>query len=189
MKKNKVINRGISVGTKFNFVGRNNSISIMDDTILKGCVFNIYGSNSKIVIGKNSFMAGVEFHIEDYHCNIIIGNNTFIGSSQLAVTENTSTIEVGDDCMISSNVIIRTGDSHSILDDQEFRINKSADVIIGNHCWIAEGVRIMKGVVLSSDVVVGTMSVITKSFPSKVLVAGNPGKVIKQNIYWSKDRI
>jgi acetyltransferase-like isoleucine patch superfamily enzyme len=189
IKKNKISNIGISVGTKYRLKGRNNSIIIKNNTVLKGCFFNIYGDNSTIVIEENSFMEGVIFHIEDNEGKIIIGKNTFIGASQLAVTENFSMIKVGDDCMISSNVIIRTGDSHSILDNNHTRINKAADVIIGNHCWIAEGVRIMKGVILSSDVIVGTNSVVTKSFPSNVLVAGNPGKIIKNDVYWSKDRI
>ena len=105
------------------------------------------------------------------------------------MAENFSMINVGDDCMISSNVIIRTGDSHSILDRNYARINRAANVTIGDHCWIAEGVRIMKGVILKSDIIVGSNSVVTSSFPPNVIVAGNPGKVIKNEVYWTKDRL
>jgi acetyltransferase-like isoleucine patch superfamily enzyme len=188
-KSNRISNAGISIGTKYRLIGRNNSIIIKKNTVLKGCFFNIYGNNSTIVIEENSFMEGVTFHIEDNCGKIVIGSNTFIGASQLAVTENFSVIKVGNDCMISSNVIIRTGDSHSILDENHTRINKAESVTIGNHCWLSEGVRIMKGVILSSDVIVGTNSIVTKSFPSNVLVAGNPGKVIKNDVNWSKERV
>ena len=45
---------------------------------------------------------------------------------------------------------------------------------------------IMPGIKISDQVVVGSGSVVTKSIPSNVIVAGNPSKIIKDGIKTSK---
>ena len=91
--------------------------------------------------------------------------------------------------MLSSYVQIRTGDSHSILDMEGSRINLAASVEIGDHCWLGEACKVMKGVTLGRDSVVSTGAIVTKSFGSNVLVGGMPAKVLKTNINWDEKRI
>ena len=71
-----------------------------------------------------------------------------------------------------------------------FRINRAADVEIGNHVWIGYRVLINKGSVIPDDTVVGTGAIVTKSFdePNTVL-AGVPAKVVKRNVNWCKERL
>ena len=52
-------------------------------------------------------------------------------------------------------------------------------VTIGNDCWIGGQAVINPGVTLGDNVVVGSGAVVTKSFPSNVVIAGNPAKIIK----------
>jgi len=50
---------------------------------------------------------------------------------------------------------------------------------IGSDVWIGGGAIICPGVSLSDRVVVAAGAVVTKSFPSEVVIAGNPAKIIR----------
>ena len=120
---------------------------------------------------------------------IEIGENTFIGPSHIACTEDGNSIVIGKNCMFSSNINIRTGDSHSILDAEGNRINHGQSVAIGDHVWIGEGAKIMKGVQIQKDTIVASGAIVTHSFPSNVILAGNPAKCIKEGVNWNEKRI
>ena len=189
-KKNIIINNGIKISTHLCIKGSNNSICIDEKSVLLNCSIKILGNNARIHLKKNCYVEGATLFIEDNDCSIIIGENTFIGPSHLAATENKSTILIGDDCMLSSNIYIRTGDSHSIIDtEKKLRINFAQNIVIGDHCWIGEGVKILKGVSLANDVIVASGAIVTKSFNSNVLVGGIPAKIIKDKVSWDENRL
>lgn len=189
-KDNRIITNGIKIATRIQIYGRNNTVHVEKDAVVRDCLIKISGNNNSIWIGRNAFVAGAELWIEDNNCIINIGEDTFIGHhSHLACTENRSILSIGKACMLSSHVQIRTGDSHSILDLQGNRINPAADVVIDNHCWIGEGAKILKGVRLHPDTIVATGAIVHGAFVSNVIIAGNPAKIIKTNITWTKQRL
>jgi acetyltransferase-like isoleucine patch superfamily enzyme len=53
---------------------------------------------------------------------------------------------------------------------------------IGKNCFIGCGSIILPGVTIGDSVIVGAGSVVTKDVPSNCIVAGNPARVIKENI-------
>jgi acetyltransferase-like isoleucine patch superfamily enzyme len=145
-----------------------------------------------IIIGDDCrFIKDGSLWIENNECELIIGKFTSFISAHLAVTESKSKIIIGEDCMFAYDIDVRTGDSHSILDMQSGRrINYAADVKIGNHVWVAAHSIILKGVQIMDNCIIGTGSVVTKSCgDSNVIYAGNPAKVVKTNISWSRERI
>ena len=105
-----------------------------------------------------------------------------IGKDCLISTKNFSTepylVEIGDYCRIASGVTFFT---HGGLWSQRKK-HKNLDyfgkIRIGNYTYIGEGAKIMPGVVLGNDVIVGAGSIVTKSVPDGMIVAGNPARIV-----------
>jgi acetyltransferase-like isoleucine patch superfamily enzyme len=57
-----------------------------------------------------------------------------------------------------------------------------AHVRIGGHCFIGGGSIIMPGVTIGSNSIVGAGSVVFGDVPPRIIVVGNPARVIRQNI-------
>jgi acetyltransferase-like isoleucine patch superfamily enzyme len=87
-------------------------------------------------------------------------------------------IHIGNNCLIASGAVILTHDHCK-------RVNKMpymADTYIGDRCFIGIGAFIMPGIKIGNEVIVGSMSVVTKDVPSNCIVAGNPAKIIRTGI-------
>lgn len=128
--------------------------------------FTMY-SGSSIFLGKHAFLK--------------MGDSSFINTN--SSINCVRRIEIGDKVWISDNVAISDTDGHDIY--YEGIINNSIKpVFIENNVWIGKNVVILKGVTIGSGSIIAAGSVVTKSVPSKCIVAGNPAKVIKENIEW-----
>lgn len=104
--------------------------------------------------------------------------------------ENNSKIIIGKDCMFSNHIIIRTSDSHPIIDVKTGeRTNPAKNVIIGEHVWIAPGSEIMKGALIEDDVIIGSQTMVSHHIPSHCLAVGRPAKIVKENVTWSRKDI
>jgi len=94
-------------------------------------------------------------------------------------------ITIGDGVMIGSGAMICDSDFHS-LDHRVRRTEHDLEhavtlpVLIGDNCFIGARSIILKGVELGDRTIVGAGSVVTRSFPSDVVVAGNPARIIKK---------
>src|SRR5207237_3719824 len=104
-------------------------------------------------------------------------------------------IAIGTHCLVSWNVGIADSDFHPLepaqrLVDAEALAPfyssraarpklRTAPVIIGDNVWIGMNATILKGVSIGQNSVVAAGSVVTKSVPANVVVAGNPAVVVK----------
>jgi acetyltransferase-like isoleucine patch superfamily enzyme len=56
------------------------------------------------------------------------------------------------------------------------------DTRIGEHCFIGIRSTILPGVVIGDECIVAAGAVVTRDVPARCIVAGNPAKVIRENI-------
>ena len=98
-------------------------------------------------------------------------------------------IEFGHNVMIGRDVTIYDSDFHQILNDHGEPSNFSSEVKIGNDVWLTNKIMVLKGVTIGDGVLVSAMTLIRKDVPAHALVAGIPGKVIKDSVHWSRDSI
>jgi len=188
-RNNRITKRGVvKVNSRIQIKGSRNKLVIEKGCVLEDALIHISGNDNIVVLNQHVFVMGAELWVEDNNCSVEIREKTFIGHhTHIACTEGCSII-IGERSMISSYVQIRAGDSHSILDMEGHRLNKGENVIVGPHCWIGEGAKILKGVKLEGDDIVSTGAIVTKSFPKNVLAGGVPAKIIRENVNWDELR-
>lgn len=148
----------------------------------------------KMIIGNNvEIMKGARIDVIP-----IFKNQTF--EPLLTIEDNVSInprvhiacinkINIGANSLLASNVFI-TDHFHGETDAQTvFKLPPGdrplfspGSVNIGEACWIGENVSILPNVSLGASCIVGANSVVTKSFPSGTILAGNPAKEIRRLI-------
>ena len=104
---------------------------------------------------------------------IIIGNNCGFSGSVIGAFDS---IILGENVRCGANTLITDSDWH--LDDN--RSSKPKPILIENNVWLGEGVKVLKGVTIGENSIIGAGSVVTKNIPANVIAAGNPAKIIKQ---------
>lgn len=111
---------------------------------------------------------------------IKLGDDVYIGGfSQLHAL---STLEIGDGCALSEHVYI-SDVAHGLNPNagpiMQQPLESKGPVRIGRRVFICFGVSVLPSVTLSDHCVVGTRSVVTRSFPSYSTIAGAPARLIK----------
>lgn len=121
--------------------------------------------SSKIIGWKNC-----RFEDESVLANLAASGGTYI------TVFDGSDLEIGSGTIWAFNVCIQTG-NHVPGDLSKFKLGS---VKIGKNCWLGNGSAILAGVTLGDNVVVGANAVVTHSFPSNVVIAGVPAKIIRE---------
>lgn len=92
----------------------------------------------------------------------------------------------GNKCLLSWDILVMDTDFHNITDLNGVILNKPTEIIIGNKVWIGCRSTILKGAKIPDSSIVGANSIVTKEFNNgSVIIAGQPGKVVKENIAWN----
>lgn len=111
---------------------------------------------------------------------IVIGDDTFIGHETMIAGSNKTVVTIGSNCDISSRVTIVTG-THEIDLNGKHIAGKGVgkDVVIEDGVWIGINATILPGVTIGKKSIVAAGTIVTKSIPPHVMVAGNPAIIKK----------
>jgi len=68
----------------------------------------------------------------------------------------------------------------------DFSRSLQLNTTIGKRCFIGINVIVLPGIRIGDSVIIGSGSVVTKDIPSNCIVAGNPARVIREDIKTGK---
>ncbi len=114
----------------------------------------------------------------DYGENIHIGENFFANFNLTILDE--ARVTIGHNAFIGPNVSIYTACHPLEPEARNTLVEWSEPVTIGHNVWRGGSATILPGVTIDNNVVIGAGSVVTRSFPDNVVIAGNPARIIKE---------
>lgn len=162
----------VSIGTNVRFNGKTyfNILPGAHVSIGSRCSFNSsFGSNligvySPCIVSTQSAKASIQ-----------IGNACGFSGTVIA---SALSVTIGDNVRCGANTLIMDTDWHT----DDCRAGKDAAVVIEDNVWLGYGVKVLKGVRIGKNSLIGACSVVTKDVPSNVIACGNPCKVVKRII-------
>ena len=127
-------------------------------------------------VGKNVFIE------PDFICelgsNITIGDNVFINFG--CIIFDMGEVTIGDNAMFGPRVGIYTTNHAFDAEERVANVVMSKPIHIGNRVWLSADVKIVQGVTIGDNSIIGAGSVVTKDIPPNVIAAGNPCRVIRK---------
>jgi carbonic anhydrase/acetyltransferase-like protein (isoleucine patch superfamily) len=116
--------------------------------------------------------------------NVIIGKNCYIGPGA-ALRGDWGQIIIEDGCNVQENCTIHMFPGVTVLLKEGAHIGHGAIIhgaMIGKNCLVGMNSVIMDNVELGDECIVGALTFIKEGekIPSRSLVVGNPGRIIKQ---------
>ncbi|WP_447079573.1 acyltransferase [Vibrio alginolyticus] len=156
-------------------------------------ILQLWGSTkSDISIGSKSRIYGRL--ISQSNGKIEVGLDVKVGPGVTIGAVNS--IVIGDGTILSNNIVIMDNNNHPLHpkdreimhsspvgdDKRSWKHSVSSPIIIGNNVWVGQQVRICKGVKIGDGSIIAANSVVTKNVPSNSVVAGNPAKVVKEDL-------
>jgi acetyltransferase-like isoleucine patch superfamily enzyme len=156
------------------FKNANNLMRIMD----KRAVIPILRHNKATIGEGNDLESPLTFHnCQDYQ-NLYIGHNCHIGKKTF--------LDLRDKIILEDNVTVSmrtTFITHLDLFKSGLKNkyqSQAAPIRIGRNCYIGASATILMGVELGENCIVAAGSLVKDSFPPNTMIAGVPGKALKE---------
>ncbi|MBQ9041812.1 MAG: sugar O-acetyltransferase [Eggerthellaceae bacterium] len=127
-------------------------------------------------VGKNVWIEP-DFRCE-YGRNISIGDRTYLNFG--AIILDCAPVSIGSDVLVGPNLGIYAVNHSLVADERIAGACVGAPVVIGDRAWLGGDVKVMAGVTIGEEAVIGAGSVVTHDVPAGVVAAGNPCRVIRE---------
>ncbi len=191
-------NSTLKIGDNFNTVrmkisvGNDCHIEIGNNVTSKGSFWNFY-DNASCSIGDNCRFRDGGFLSVAPFAKIIIGNGFTVEYDYAMIALPYSEIRFGEDCMLSRCVSVQSNDGHDIFDvktgkniNATAELSKAKKIIVGNHVWIGQSATVLYNTCIGDGSIIGADSLVKNKFPNNCIAGGNPAKLIKSDIAWSR---
>lgn len=129
-----------------------------------------------LVDGEVLLGAGVQILVGPGAKVTIGGGTHFDGDTRVI---SAAELTVGPNCAIAWEVLIMDTDFHRV-DGR----SGDAPTTIGEHVWIGAGAKILKGVTVGDGAIIAAGAIVTRDVPAGTLVAGNPARVVREQVSW-----
>lgn len=166
--------------------GHNNLLIIEDGANLQHqSRISMEGSDGVCVVRKGAGSSKASLTLRGAGATMIWGENC-TANDVTALAHGTHVI-FGEDCLMSWGIIVRSYDSHAIIDLRTgTQVNRPKPVVIGPRVWIGQDCLIMPGVEVGRGSIIGARSLVTKSVPPRALAAGSPARILREDVTWDR---
>ncbi|MGF6506733.1 acyltransferase [Paraburkholderia sp. 32] len=183
-------------GLEVEFLGRLGGVVEIEE----GSIFRntrISAGGAALITIKRTHSKGIKNTRIETACpckfkQLFIDEGCSIEGSRFALVNDANLfVSIGKDCMMSSNILFRGADGHTIFNVATGEVlNRSTPIVVGDHVWIGAGATFLKGAQISSNVIVGSNTLLSRRFEEKfVAIAGMPARVVKTGVNWDRARI
>ena len=161
---------GVKIGNGCKFQGKMyfNRIQNSEIRIGNNCTFNSSHNSNLIGVYSPCMVSTIKGGAK-----VKIGNGCGFSGTVIGAALH---IELGDNVRCGANTLITDSDWHS----DDYRTGDDKPVIIEDNVWLGYGVKVLKGVRIGKNSLIGANSVVTKDIPANVVAVGNPCRIIKQ---------
>ena len=134
-----------------------------------------------VFLGRASLGSGTRLNV---HGTLSFGDSvTLNGNTNICCLSN---VEIGEKTLVSWDCLFMDTDFHKIYVEENL-INENKPITIGKNCWIGCRTTFLKGSELADNSVVGAGSLVNKKLNKEnCIYAGNPAKMIKENVRWKE---
>lgn len=108
-----------------------------------------------------------------------VGNNVSLNG---CIIQCATSIKIGNNTSVPAGTLVQDTDYHPCYDKEGKPKCYQKPITIGNNVWIASRCIILKGVTIGDGAIIASGSVVTKDIPPYCLAAGNPAKVVRENV-------
>lgn len=191
------INRGCELEQMSIFIGKEAKVLLGEEVRIiasKRAVADWRVRDSaEVQIGRESRFSGYGYCDVCEKAFLEIGRKFTIVDNYKILLPHSTSINIGEDCMFSWNIVMDSSDDHSIFNvitgeniNSTYNIAKGRRIVIGNHVWVGNGACILYHTRIGDGSIVGAMSLVKGKVLNNCIAAGNPARVIKKNIAWSR---
>lgn len=114
----------------------------------------------------------------DYGSHLSIGARTFINYNLTAL--DVAPITIDNDVQIGPNVQLLTPTHPVAPEPRRAKVEGAKPITIRGNVWIGGGAMILPGVTVGENSVIGAGAVVIRNVPAKVVVVGNPARVVSE---------